>query len=303
MPDNIVDRLAAGRIVLLDGATGTELARRGLSIETAEWSARALWEHPETIRAIHENYVNAGAEIITANTFRTHARNLQRTGHAGEAAELTRRAVELARRAAGNRALAAGSQAPLEDCYFPELTPGDAELEREHEAMSRNLADAGVDLILVETQNTIREAVAATAAAAATGLPVMVSFVCDLQGRLLSGETVGAAVGAVSRSKPVAVLANCLPVAAVPHVLDEMRVAATDVPVGAYANIGVLDEERRWIDSDAVDPERYAVHAGYWLAAGAQLVGGCCGTTPGHIRELRRLIDGLPAGPSSREVR
>ena len=103
MPDHIADDLRSGRTLLLDGATGTELARRGLSIEILEWSARALWEHPQVIRGIHQDYVREGADIITTNTFRTHARNLRHTDHAGQAGELTRLAVELARRAAGSR--------------------------------------------------------------------------------------------------------------------------------------------------------------------------------------------------------
>ena len=141
-------------------------------------------DHPQYPQRVRD----VGADVITANTLRAHDRNLQHTEYAHQAFELTRIAVELARQAAGNGALVAGSQSPLEDCYSPELGPGDVELNREHQAMSRHLADAGVDLILVETQNTIREAAVATRAAASTGLPVFVSFVCNRQGRLLSGE-------------------------------------------------------------------------------------------------------------------
>lgn len=291
MTGSIVDRLESGNVLLLDGATGTELARRGLSTDAPEWSARALWEHPRAVYSVHQRYVDAGADVITANTFRTHSRSLRHCNRAGGAGDLTRLAVELARQAAGRRAWVAGSQAPLEDCYSPERVPEEAVLEREHAEMSRNLADAGVDLILVETQNTIREAVAAAGAAASTGVPVMVSFVCDQAGRLLSGETVAAAMEAVAPCKPVAVLTNCLPVHAVGRVLDEMRRTRPDLPIGAYVNTGMVDDQRRWIDTDSVDPNVYAAQARSWLEAGASVIGGCCGTTPEHIARLRRLID------------
>ena len=291
MPDPVTNHLHPEKTLLLDGATGTELTRRGLSIDTPEWSARALWEHPEIIHSIHREYVDAGADIITANTFRTHARNLERTEYARQESELTRLAVELAREAAGSRVWVAGSQAPVEDCYSPELTPGDVELIREHQAMSRNLAEAGVDLILVETQNSIREAAVATRSAANTGLPVFVSFVCNRKGRLLSGESLAAAVAVVGEWSPAAVLANCLPVDAVPTALHEIQIACPHSPVGAFANVGFADDNGQWINTDSISPGVYGLHAQRWLETGASLIGGCCGTTPEHIAELRLRID------------
>jgi len=183
------ERLTNPRPILLDGATGTELNRRGVSTELPLWSTRALLDAPQTLLEVHRDYVNAGAEILTANTFRTYRRNLEPAGLGDRAAKLTTQAVEIARDAANGRAWVVGSQPPLEDCYSPELTPDDDALWREHAEMSRNLASAGVDGILVETQHTIREAVAATNAATETGLPLMVSFVCGNDGRLLSGES------------------------------------------------------------------------------------------------------------------
>ena len=180
---SFLKRLAVPRPILLDGATGTELNRRGVNTDLPLWSARALLEAPDVLRQIHADYVRAGAELLTADTFRTHRRSLARGGQADRAAELTRLAVSLAREAAalaapGRECFVAGSQAPLEDCYSPELVPPQADCEREHAELAGHLAAAGVDLILVETMNTIREAVAAVRAARATGLPVLASFVC-----------------------------------------------------------------------------------------------------------------------------
>lgn len=286
-------RLAdTSRPVLLDGATGTELTRRGIDTSLPLWSAAALRDAPDVVRQIHQDYVAAGAEVITANTFRTHERSLAAGGLAGQAAQWTAVAVELARDAAQGRAYVAGSQAPLEDCYEPQRTPPKDALQAEHAAMAANLAAAGVDMILVETQPTIREAVAAARAAIATGLPVLVSLVCGSDGKLLSGETVADAVAAVRPLGPDAIMVNCCPAPQVLHLLRVLEAAAPDLPRGAYANIGELDPVQGWRNTGAEDAEQYANWAGEWLKAGAQLIGGCCGTTPEHIRLLRKLLDG-----------
>ena len=286
-----LERLAKCRPILLDGATGTELHRRGVSTELPLWSAAALITAPEVLRQIHTNYLAAGAELLTANTFRTHARNLSDAHMADRAGELTRRAVEIARSAADGGAWVAGSHAPLEDCYSPELVPSDKVLVREHQQMATDLADAGVDAILVETQNTIREAVAATRAASSTGLPVLTSFVCGTDGKLLSGETITAAVESVLSFRPAALLTNCVAADDALAMLLELQASAAGIPCGVYANVGRPDPVEGWVNTASVDPGPYARNARQWLDAGAMLIGGCCGTTPAHIRRLRDLLN------------
>jgi homocysteine S-methyltransferase len=288
--ESILERLNQPKPILLDGATGTELNRHGIDISLPLWSASAIESAPDVLRQIHSEYISAGAEILTANTFRTHKRNLIEAGQGDRAGELTQRAIEIARSAAGDSAWVAGSQAPLEDCYFPQGVPDDEALKREHAALSRNLADAGVDLILVETQNTIREAVAAAHAATRTGIPTFVSFVCGMDGRLLSGETLADAVTAVLPLQPAALLVNCIPAESALSRLEELKAAAPNIPFGAYANIGKQEPDGSWIDSDAVDPECYARYAESWLNIGAKLIGGCCGTTPEHIQKMKDLM-------------
>ena len=284
-------RMREGPPLLLDGATGTEIARRGIDVDCPEWSCGALLTAPEVVRDVHAAYVAARAEVLTANTFRTHARSLRTAGLADRAAELTRVAVELARDAAGDAAWVAGSQATLEDCYSPELTPPDAELEREHGQMSANLALADVDAILVETQNTIREARIAARSAIGTGLPVLVSFVCGRDGRLLSGEFLREAARELGSLGPDALLVNCLPADAVSRALMELRAAGAGLPIGAYANVGFADQRGQWVMTESVEPECYARMAAQWVGSGARIVGGCCGTTPEHIISLRQVIE------------
>jgi S-methylmethionine-dependent homocysteine/selenocysteine methylase len=293
-----LERLRAGPALLLDGATGTELERRGAESVLPLWSAHALLHDPALVERIHTDYLEAGAELLTANTFRTQRRTLERGGIGERAAQLTAEAVALARSAAAGvdrpvRVL--GSAPPLEDCFRPDLVPDDDSLVREHREHAANLAAAGVDAILVETMNTIREARAALRAAQATRLPVLVSFVCWNGARLLSGEMLHDAIDAVRAEQPAALLANCLPPSNTTACLDVL--AESGLPFGVYANLGApVDASGRERSEDCA-PEVFASHAMSWLAAGATLVGGCCGTTPAHIRSIAQHMRSPTVSP------
>ena len=303
-------RLAAGRALLLDGATGTELQRRGVDTSLPLWSARALLEARDVLHMIHADYVAAGADIVTTNTFRTHRRTLTRAGVGERTRELTQLAVKIAREAAQQAdrpVLVAGSISPLEDCYSPQLVPSDGELWVEHAEMAHDLAQAGCDVLLVETMNTIREAVIAARCAAATSLPVCVSFVAGLGGlppdkidqammaeslaalTLLSGESITDAVQAVQRWRPAVILINCVPLACIDRAFAELR-AAHRGPIGLYANVGHADDRVGWTLTDEVRPAAYAQQARQWLRQGAAIIGGCCGTTPDHVAALKDVV-------------
>jgi homocysteine S-methyltransferase len=289
--------------VILDGAMGTELTRRGVDTTLPLWSAIALDSAPEVVEQIHIDYLNAGAQVITTNTFRTNVRALSKAGIAHRARELTFRAIELARNAtetvrrgesekvsASLPFSVAGSIAPVEDCYSPELVPSEAELNAEHTILARNLAEAGVDLILVETMNTIREAVAATHAAHSTGKPLWVSFTLGADNQLLSGETLHDAVNAVMPFAPQSVLVNCIPVAQIIPALTVLKKAVDGrCEIGAYGNVGHVDDVVGWTLTDAVSPAAYAEATKTWHEIGAGVIGGCCGTTPAHIAALTHL--------------
>ncbi len=284
-------RMRAG-LLLLDGATGTELDRRGVNISLPLWSAHAILEAPDTLLQIHLDYLRAGAQVITTNTFRTHRRNLEPSGLGERAQELTHRAVEIARQAikvTGVRAYVAGSISPLEDSYAPQHTPPAAALTAEHNAMADCLAACGVDVLLVETMNSVNEAVTATRSAVATGRPTLTSIVCGRDGQLLSGEPLSIAAKALTQMHPDALLINCTSAPEMHLPLASLR-ANTSLPVGAYGNVGFRDKQGNWVQTDAIKPEVYAAYAIRWRAAGATLIGGCCGTTPAHIAALRNAF-------------
>jgi S-methylmethionine-dependent homocysteine/selenocysteine methylase len=293
-----LERLRAGRPFLLDAAMGTELQRRETSTALPLWSAQALISDSELVWTIHGDEVAAGADILTANTFRTHARTLGKAGLAARSSELSALAVRLAHQAAatpGREVFVAGSLSPLEDCYRPDLVPDDAALGREHGAQARFLAEAGVDLILAETHNTIGEAVAATRAAKATGLPVIVSVVTDGAGRLLSGEPIEAAAAALGALGPDVLGINCVAAGRLAGDLALLARAAPGVPLAAYGNLGLPADGPGWSFTEELAPQDYAREARHWIALGARIVGGCCGTTPAHTRALREALDAVVA--------
>jgi homocysteine S-methyltransferase len=288
--NTFLERLTRPEPLVLDGATGTEINRRGVETTLPLWSAGALRTHPALVRDIHIDYLRAGADIITTNTFRTHAHNL---GTMEEARRLTRLATELAQQAieaVGQPAFVAGSVAPLEECYAPELTPSEAYCQREQARIVHDLVESGVDLILIETMNTIYEARAAAEAARAEGVPFIVSFVLDEAGQVLSGETLPAAVESLAPLQPAALMINCIPTRKVEEPLKRLR-GLTDRPIGAYGHMGLVDDDVGWTPDENMTPAHYGHQAAIWLALGAQIIGSCCGSTPAHTGALRQLVD------------
>lgn len=287
--------LSQPRQLILDGATGTELNRRGVDTGLPLWSANALMNERDTkiLQQIHKDYLYSGADIITTNTFRTHRRALAPSGNADRALELTRRAVDIARGAiaivkSDSPKFIAGSMSTLEDCYRPDLVPPDKELRTEHSERIYHLIECDVDLILIETINTIREAVIMAKLAVIAGTPVVVSFVCDREGKILSGETLTKAANQLLPLGIAAIGVNCGPAPNLAKPLAELSaVCGKDFPLIAYGNIGYADEKVGWVNTDSENPKAYCEHAIHWPV---KIVGGCCGTTPEHIAELKLAL-------------
>jgi S-methylmethionine-dependent homocysteine/selenocysteine methylase len=277
------------RPLLLDAALGTELSRRGAPASPPLWSARAVLERPDLVLAVHRENVSAGADVLTAGTFRT------QPGLLGAAArDATRQAVALAREAAKARpgVLVAGSVAPVEDCWRPDLVPGDDALDRLHALHAGSLAAAGVDLLLLETFGTAREWRAAARAAASTGLAVVACATSRDDGALLSGEPLGEAARTLLDlpTPPVALGVNCVPARRLAASLALLADAAPGVPLAAYGNAGLPVDEAAGTFSEPISPAEYAETALSWVALGARLAGGCCGTRAAHVAALAERL-------------
>lgn len=295
--------LSRRRPLVLDGAMGTELQRRGVDVGLPLWSANALLVAPDVVLQIHRESIDASADIITTATFRTTARTFRRAALPDRSAALTRQAVELAKRARAGfpdrEVLIAGSIAPLEDCYRPDLVPPAGELAAEHGEIAVRLAREGVDFLLLETMGSVREINAAARAAAATGKEFVVSFLCATDGRLYSGEPLGEAVAAACAHSPAALSVNCVSPKFIEPPLEAIA-RISNLPLFAYGNVGLPNVELTDTDfTRDIGEDQYAAGARSWVRRGVAVVGGCCGTTPDDVRAVAHALEGMrfpPAG-------
>ena len=286
--------------LILDGGMGRELRSRGVVILETIWSANGLITAPDVVRGIHRDYIDAGADIITTNTYGVIGHELAREGIAHRFDELNRLAGQLAveaRAQSGRDVLIAGSLPPLRGSYRADLVGPFEQIEPEYARQAELLAPY-VDLFICETMSCAREGFAAAHGALKTGKPVWVSWTLheDHSGRLRSGETVAEAAEAV-RSLPISgMLANCCAPESITAAMAQL-VATGYRHVGGYANTFVPVPSDWTLDGtgdtdgliplrDDLDPDPYANFARDWLAAGATVIGGCCGTGPEHIRQL-----------------
>ena len=290
---HLSDLLSTKRIIILDGAMGTELQRQGVDIGLPLWSANALQRAPHVVRNVHFSHLNAGADILTTNTFRSNLRALRGAGMEDRWEELNLKAVQFAHEAReryipARPVLVAGGLAPVEDCYRPDLVPSDDELRSEHGAQARLLSMLGVDVLLVETMMHAREARIATEACVATGREVMTSFVTREDGALLSGEPLADAARAVLEAGASVLLVNCVSAA---HIATPLRILSDipDATIGCYANIGAPGPETDGVLRGDVDVHGFAEASREWVRLGARFIGGCCGSTPEHLEALARL--------------
>ena len=267
-------------ITLLDGPIGTQLQARGVAVDGPAWSATALDTAPEVIAALHREYAAAGATVHTAATFRT-----KRRAVGDRWRELARRAVALARDSVPDGQRVAGSIAPLEDCYRPDLSPADP--RPEHRELARALAEDGVDLVLVETFPHVGEALVAVEEAVATGVETWLALTAGYRADLLTPTEVRAGAEAAIDRGASAVLVNCTPAS---HTLAYVEaLAGLGVPFGAYANAGHTHDGIGWTSVEG-GADRYADFAATWIRAGATVIGTCCGTGPAHVAELSRRL-------------
>ena len=305
------ERLATGPVILMDGAMGTELERRGVPMHEKGWSATAIDDHPEVIRAIHEDYVRAGAELHILHSFPTARHVLEPIGLGGKVEAFNRRAVELCREAieragAGGRHWIAGSISSYAPGANRSTLPPIGTLRANFDEQAGILQDAGVDLFVLEMLCDVDISIAAIEAAAATGLPFSAGFTClwGEDGRTV--ETGAHRMGFDRHMTLDGVLSEVLPaipaqgenMAAVMHCDFDVTDAALSVlakhwtgPVAVYPNSGTF-KVPHWQFDTVCKPAEFADAGERWASQGARIIGGCCGLGPDHIRALR---DRLPS--------
>ncbi len=287
MPANLfLDRLNSGDILVLDGATGTNLQRRGLP--TGMPSDVWVLDNPAAVRQLHADFLAAGSDVLLTNTFGSSRLHLGHAGLADRFEDTNRRAVELLREVIHDApALAAGSLGPLGEMLQPYGSLSEEDAGRYYAEQARLLSDAGVDLLVVETQFDLTEALAAVSSIrAVTDLPLVCSFSYDRGSRTMMGVKPTQMANALAGSGVVALGINCgRSLADNLAALRELR-QATDLPIWFKPNAGLPRTDESGALHYDVTPEIMAEQVPLWIEAGARLVGGCCGTSPEHLRAI-----------------
>lgn len=289
-----------GKVVLLDGGVGQELHRRSRRPSAPLWSTQVMIDEPELVETVHLEFIEAGARVITLNSYSATPHRLVRAGRSGMFEALqdaALRAAHAARDRSGRDIRIAGCLPPLTASYRPDLTPPEEVCLADYRRVVAAQADR-VDLFLCETLATVREACLATQAARESGKMVWTALtVDDADGTVLrSGEPVADGAHAAVDAGAAAVLVNCSIPEAIAQALPAL--AGIGSPLGAYAN-GFVSVEALQPGGPVdvleargdLDPAAYAQHALAWAAAGATILGGCCEIGPAHIAELARQLD------------
>jgi 5-methyltetrahydrofolate--homocysteine methyltransferase len=288
----VLEKINEGRVLVSDGAWGTFLHQKGLKVgECPE-----LWnlERPEDVLDIARRYVEAGSDIVLTNSFGASPLKLEGYGLAGQTYELNRLASEISKKAAGKKALVMGSVGPTGKMVMMGEVPPQ-ELYKGFLEQARGLADGGADGIVIETMSDPEEArIAIEAAKKISGLDVACTFTFsrnqDGVYRTMMGTDVAAYLEMAKSAGADIIGANCgNGTAGMIEIVRVIRSIDPDIPVLVHANAGLP----RYEDGKTIFPEspgEMASQIGELVAAGVNIVGGCCGTTPEHIRQIAEVI-------------
>ena len=283
-----LERMGEG-VVICDGAMGTMLYNKGIFLNRCFDELNL--SNPALVRGIHEDYVAAGVDVIETNTFGAHRFKLGPHGLEKQVVAINREGARIAREAAGGRALVAGSIGPMGKHLAPIGSVSTEEATTAYREQAEGLLDGGVDLFMIETMPSLEQAKAAlTAVRSVADLPVAVSLTFSDEGTTLYGDKPEDVVAALEALGVTVIGANCSqgpqPML---ETVQRMAAAAATAKISAMPNAGSpAFVEGRYVY--LCTPEYMASYARRFIAAGVSLVGGCCGTTPSHIKNLARAV-------------
>ena len=305
MVNKLADRLKEAKVLLADGATGTNLF--GMGLETGD--SPELWntDHPDRITKLHQSFVDAGSDIILTNSFGgTHYRlALHNAGH--RVAELNKAAAEIAREVcdkASKTVLVAGSIGPTGEILAPNgpVSIDDAAAAFHEQALA--LKAGGADIMWIETISSAEEIEAAVRGVEGVGLPIVYTVSIDTNGRTMMGLTASDTIRISTdlNADITAIGTNCgigasEVVAAIKNLTTAKDAMGTNPALVAKANCGIPE----YIDGEIVyngTPELMALYATMAANSGASIIGGCCGTSPQHVKAMRDAIDRWTPAPA-----
>lgn len=286
------EKLTNGKVVLLDGATGSNLRKAGMpvGISSEQW----VMEHPRVLQELQRAYVEAGSQIVYAPTFAANRISLRNFDLQDQVEELNRRLVAISREAVGNNAYIAGDITTTGQLIEPR---GDMTYEKLYQAYQeqvRVLADTGVDLLVAETMLSVEETVIALdAAQSVCDLPMMCTLTVEADGIAMYGGSAAEAVMTLQEMGAAAVGVNCsVGPDQLEAVVSGMK-AVAKVPIIVKPNAGMPVIDDKGEAHYNMDSDTYANHMKRLVEAGAGIIGGCCGTTPEYIRKVAAMVRGI----------
>lgn len=276
------------RPLILDGANGSLIHKLGGKIDPVLWSSISCLTDPEIVLNVHKGYVEAGAEIITTNTFRTNPVAIKQSGITVNEKDFVKKAVNLTKLAKGNNKICiAGSNSPAEDCYQKVRTVTKQELEYNHKKHIELLWENGVDFILNETQSHIDEIEIICKFCYSQKIPYIISLYFDNDLNLLSGESIYKVIELINEFTPLFISFNCI----TETVFDKLSITVREnVLHGFYLNIGI-ENDCGFLDKKYSSDEYLDIVKKY--NNNTLMIGACCGSDFSHIRRIRKYFDEL----------
>ncbi|MCX7876319.1 MAG: homocysteine S-methyltransferase family protein [Melioribacteraceae bacterium] len=275
---------------LLDGALGTFFQEKGFSPDKNLWFSYLNIIHPEIVEEVHNDYINAGADIITTNTFRTNPIAKKKSNLEITNSELVKKSVQLVKNLSQQKnIIIAGSNAPAEDCYQKERTVTKFDLEYNHKKHIELLYDSGVDIIWNETQSHFDEIEIISRFCSDNNIPFSINIFFNDNNKILSGESINDVIDILKSYNPDVIGFNCIKPDIFLNNIDKINLPSN---WGFYFNCGLGDYKEEKIFC-SINPTEYKKIVSPLFKLNPTFVGACCGSNPNHIKELRGLIDAL----------
>ena len=284
--------------LIMDGAMGTELMRRGIDLPLPLWSSMSNIDQYDQVMNIHKDYIEAGSDIVTTNTFRTTPRTFIKAGYSQNESEIISKkccnmAIKAAKQAVKKKnTLIAGSVAPLEDCYEPLDFPGMEIAKKEFQLIIDNIIGNDVDILLFETMGNYEEIESALQVSNDIDIQRWLSIVLKNKNSILDGTELNKVVDLANINKIDMVLINCTPIHIISEALD-IFLRYRKGKWGVYPNAGENMPTKDGKFLSKIDDESLCKAIDGYITLGASVVGSCCGSTPNTVRKISNMIQKL----------
>ena len=284
--------------LLMDGAMGTELMRRGIDLPLPLWSSMANIEEYDHVTTIHKEYIKSGSNVITTNTFRTTPRTFMKAGYsASDAFKLSKQSFKMAVKAAnearnGKNILIAGSIAPLEDCYVPNEFPGKKIAKNEFQFITNMVSNSNVDIILFETMGNYDEIETALQVSQHIQMEKWLSIIIKDKNHLLDNTKMDKVIKLATVSNIDMLLINCTSTKIITDALPSF-LKLWKGKWGTYPNAGKSMPTKEGVFGSILSDDQFSNDISQYISIGASLVGSCCGSTPVTVQKISNIIHSL----------